>query len=90
MSVTPKDVAEFMITKLEESNYLYQEYIAHDIDTDFGGDFTYINENGNLAIDNKVLTAFRQLTEGKVVWDRREKAWRFRESSDSSGRQQEG
>lgn len=89
MTTTPKEVAEWMMEELAKTSYLYQETTVYDISKKFGDDFTYINENGNLAIDKKVLSAFRKLNEGNVVWDRGEKAWRFRESFDSLGRQQD-
>jgi hypothetical protein len=89
MSKTPKEVAEWMMEELARTSYLYQETTVYDISEKFGDEFTYVNENGNLAIDKKVLSAFKKLNEGNVVWDRGEKAWRFRESFDSPGRQQD-
>ena len=75
--VTVKSIAEWMLKQLDEKNkYLYQEDVAHKIKQEFGDEFVYLNENGNLAIDKKILKEFRKLTEGKVVWDRGEIAWR--------------
>ena len=54
----------------------------------FGDDFVYINENGNLAIEKKVLNVFRKLTDDSVVWSRGERMWRLREENDEPGRQQ--
>ena len=89
MSTTPKDVAQWMMEELKRVNYLYQETVVYDIDSKFGDEFTYINDNGNLAISKNVLAAFRKLNEGNVIWERGEKMWRFRESYDSPGRQQD-
>lgn len=83
-----KDVAEWMFEELKRQNYLYQETVVYDINSKFGDEFTYMNDNGNLAISKKVLAAFKKLNDGGVVWVRGEKAWRFRQNYDSDGRQQ--
>ena len=77
------DVAAFMLKRLNEDKTLYQEVIVYEIQQQYGGEFVYINENGNLAIGRKVLSEFRKLTEGKVVWSRSEQYWRFREDYDA-------
>jgi hypothetical protein len=51
----------------------------------FGSDCVYENENGNLAIDRKVLSEFRKLTTDDVVWERGERLWRRREDYDPEG-----
>lgn len=73
---TAKDVAEWMATQFDKSCYLYQEDVVYKIQKNFGKDFVYDNENGNLAIGKNVLREFRKFTEGEVVWERSEKAWR--------------
>ncbi|QOY51191.1 DUF6953 family protein [Candidatus Sulfurimonas baltica] len=74
--VDTKDVAQFMFDKLEESNSLYQYDIVHDIETTYGNEFVYQNENGNMAIEKKVLTAFNKFKkENNIEWDKSEKAW---------------
>ena len=78
-----------MLAKLNRDGKLYQETIVYEISTKFGERFTFINENGNLAIGKTVLTAFRSISEDSVVWDRGDKAWRNRESFDQPGRQQD-
>jgi hypothetical protein len=85
---TPKEVAEWMLTELRRTKYLYQDTVVYDIANKFGNEFTYINENGNLAIDKQVLRAFRKLTENSVVWERGERLWRMREDYDPQGRRQ--
>ncbi|WP_404999754.1 DUF6953 family protein, partial [Escherichia coli] len=45
-------------------------------DKQFGDTFVYLNANGNLSIDKKVLAKFRKLTNDTVIWERGEKAWR--------------
>ena len=78
-----------MLAQLESEQSLYQESIVGDIEDKFGSQFVYDNENGNSAIDRKVLAAFTKLTGEKVVWERGERLWRFREKGDSKGRQQD-
>lgn len=79
---TACDVASFMLARMKEDGTLYQEVVVCQIQERFRDEFVYINDNGNLAIDRKVLSEFRKLTEGKVVWNRGEQYWRFREDYD--------
>jgi len=79
---TAKDVADFMVQRLSDDEILYQEVVVYEIQEKFGDEFVYINQNGNPAIDRKVLAEFRKLTEHKVVWSRGERYWRFKEDYD--------
>jgi len=83
-SHTPKDVAEFMARRLSEQKELVQEDIVFDIERQFGKEFVYENENGNSAIDKKVLAEFRKLTPD-AVWERGTRSWRPREKFDTPG-----
>lgn len=89
MRPTAKDVARFMLSELKREKYLYQEQVVFDIQEQFGDEFVYDNENGNPAISKEVLKEFRALTEDRVIWERGERMWRFRESYDETGRMQE-
>ncbi len=75
---TVDDVAQWMKSELENTNWLYQETVVYKIKELFGDTFVYLNANGNLSIDKKVLATFRKLTNDTVIWDRGEKAWRKR------------
>ncbi len=86
---TAKDVAEWMMKEVSDGTFMYQEMIVHEITQKFGDEFTYFNENGNPAIDKKVLREFRKLSGDTVVWLKGERAWRMREKGDSKGRQQD-
>jgi hypothetical protein len=86
---TTSDVATWMLGELERRRYLEQEQVAWDIQRKFGKQFTYHNENGNPAIDKKVLTAFRKLSGDGVIWSRSERHWRYRVHTDKPGRQQD-
>ena len=88
--MTPSDVAAWMAEELDRVEYLYQETAVYEIQTRFGDEFVYTNDNGNLAISREVLREFRKLTADTVVWERGERYWRFRESYDSPGRRQAG
>jgi hypothetical protein len=73
--------AEFRLSH----GYLEHQYIIYEIESRFGDDFVYQNENGNLAIRKQVLAEFRALTP-EAVWSRSEKAWRTRQSGDDPNR----
>ncbi len=85
---TPEKIAEWMVTVLERDECLYQAMIVYGIAERFGHEFTYINQNGNMSIDRRVLTAFRKLTEKMVVWEQKERSWRKRQETDAVGRKQ--
>jgi len=88
--VTALDVANWMFAHFETSKYLYQETVVYKIKKEFGLDFVYFNQNGNLAIGKDVLKEFRKVSEGKVIWERGDKAWRkLRENENYKGRQVE-
>lgn len=76
-----------MLGELEAKGYLDQEHAVREMEIRFGEEFVYLNDNGNPAIDRRVLAAFRTLTEGEVVWDRSSFVWRKREAWDPPGRQ---
>ncbi len=87
--VTPGVIAQWMLDELERHQVLYQADAVNSIDREFGAEFTYLNENGNPAIDRRVLRAFRKLTGDTVVWDRWDFCWRKRTERDAPGRLQE-
>jgi hypothetical protein len=88
-SATPEDVAHYLSDLLDEQKYLDQADAVFEVEKKFGRDFVYSNELGNDAIDQKVLDAFKKLTEDTVVWSRSDKQWRHRSPGDTPGRQQE-
>lgn len=87
---TAKDVADWMFAQLTASRYLDQETVVWKVEKQFGQHFVYDNANGNPAIDKKVLSEFRKLTEGIAVWDRSDRAWRLLQQGEKyTGRQVE-
>jgi len=86
---TVNEVARWMVEQMEGDQYMYQEVVVYEIASRFGDQFTYDNDNGNLAIGKDVLKEFRRLTKDTVVWLRGERAWRKREKGDKASRQQD-
>lgn len=82
------DVARYMLEQLEKRRELYQEDIVFEIERKFGSAFVYDNENGNRAIDKKVLAEFRELTPD-TVWERGSRCWRKRQKYDISEKRQQ-
>jgi hypothetical protein len=72
---TAEDVALWMQSELERRGELHQIDAVLEIETRFGDEFVYETERGSLAVDRKVLRAFRKLTEDTVVWMRRDRCW---------------
>ena len=67
----------------------FQETAVSHIALKFGYEFTYDNENGNLAIRRDVFAAFRRLAKDSVVWEREDRCWRKRKMDDKPTKQQD-
>ena len=89
--VTPEAIAQWMASRLDEDKRgrLYQSDAVAEIAKLFGDEYTYTNDNGNPAIDKRILTAFRKITGNAVVWERWDFCWRKREDDDAPSRKQE-
>lgn len=87
--VTPETIAQWMMSRLEETGHLYQSDAVQEIAEKFGDEYTYTNDNGNPAIDKRILKAFRIITGDTVIWERWDFCWRKREERDAPGRKQE-
>ena len=74
--MTPKEVAQWMLDQMGDSDLLYQDSIAERIQTSCGEDFVYKSKNGKCGIRKSVLAEFRKLTQGQLVWVLGERAWR--------------
>jgi len=81
-------MSQWMVEQVELKGPLDQATAAEHIRAKFGKQFTYENENGNLAIDKAVLALFLRWTRDSIVWNRSSREWRKRHSSDKPGRQQ--
>ena len=73
-----------MVDRLAELTYLDQELVVYHL-AEHAPDLTYYNDEGGLAIDKRVLEAFRKITPD-VVWSRSERHWRAREPYDVPGK----
>lgn len=86
MTAPLEQVSEWMAETVLKDGILYQQQAAYEIVDRFGEEFTYLNDNGNVAIRRDVLRQFRNMTEDTVVWDRGQRMWRTREAYDSPER----
>jgi hypothetical protein len=77
-----------MLDELKRNGDLYQDSVVGEIAKKFGSQFTYTNDNGNEAIRKDVLSAFRKISKGTVVWEREDRYWRMRKHGDASPREQ--
>jgi hypothetical protein len=80
-------IAAWLLRMVEEEGTIEQEIAAVEIQREFP-EFVFVNQNGNLAIDRRVLAAFRELSGDRVVWESGARLWRLREEFDSPGRGQ--
>jgi hypothetical protein len=85
---TAAEVAEWMVSEIDQNTLLYQQVAVDEIAGRFGEEFTYTNANGNLAIGKGVLAEFKQATGDTVIWNRSGRYWRKREDNDEPGRLQ--
>jgi hypothetical protein len=77
-----------MLGDLEQNDGLYQDAAVGEIMERFGEEHAWYNDNGNPAIEKRVLTEFGTLTVGTVVWIKSYRMWRHREDGDLPGREQ--
>jgi len=87
--VDANEVADWMASEVEVEGFLYRETAVTQIAERFGDEFIYVDADGTSAISEAVLSAFRRLTEGAVIWDPWDKCWRQRQVHDpaeNSGR----
>lgn len=89
MPFTAEDVAKWMLDQIAEHRRLYQDTVVDEIRKRFGKQFTYFNDYGNEAIGKDVLKAFKAISAETVIWERGDRAWRFRTPQDMPGRQQD-
>jgi len=86
--VTPSDVAQWMLSTIQEQGELTQSNAFYEINKRFGTGFTSITNSGSPSVGSSVLTAFRKISDDVIIWERGDKKWRKREFYDVPGRQQ--
>jgi hypothetical protein len=85
---TASDVAQWMLSTIEEQGELTQNNAYYQINKQFGTGFTTVTNSGSPSIKGSVLTAFKKISDEVVIWERGDKKWRKREFYDAPGRQQ--
>lgn len=85
--MTPREAAEWMLKQFEAKRFLYQEEAASHLLHLHDEALAYFDGSGNLCVGKDVLALFNKLTPD-VVYERADKFWRDRLSSDRPGRQQ--
>jgi hypothetical protein len=79
---THKNIAQWLHDRIMDEDYVYQSTVVYEIAEKFGEEYTYTNENGNLAIDKKVLKEFRNLKGDEILWDKSERCWHKKTDAD--------
>ncbi len=87
-TVTPVDVAAWMLAEVTSQESLWQTDAADEIGRRFGAEFIYENERGTPCISKAVLKEFRKISEDTVVWEKGYRTWRLRGKGDPLGKRQ--
>ena len=85
---TTADVAQWMLSVIQEQGELTQNNAYYYINKQFGPGFSTVTNSGSPSIKGGVLTAFKKISADDVIWERADKKWRKREFYDAPGRQQ--
>ncbi len=85
---TSNDVAQWMLSAIQERGELSQNNAFYEINKQFGSGFITITNSGSPSIKGGVLTAFKKISETTIVWERGDKRWRKRAFYDTPGREQ--
>jgi hypothetical protein len=85
--MTPDQAAQWMLEKFEAERFLYQQAAATHLLDLHDEALAYYDGNGNVCVGKAVLVAFNKLTPD-AVYQRADKYWRDRLTSDQPGRQQ--
>ena len=85
---TSSDVAQWMLSVIQEQGELSQNNAYYEINKQFGSGFTTVTTSGSPSVGRSVLTAFKKISDDLVIWERGDKKWRKREFYDAPGRQQ--
>ena len=85
--MTEKEAAEWMARRFVESGFLYQEEAASHLLMLQDEKLAYYDQNSNSCVGKMVLSEFQKLTPD-AVYERTDKFWRDRLSTDQPGRQQ--
>jgi hypothetical protein len=70
-----REAAQLLHERLMQEYYYPQEQAVEDLRQAGLDEFIYANENGNPAINGRVLKLFKQLRSPQAEWDKGDKAW---------------
>nr|WP_041613783.1 hypothetical protein [Paenibacillus sp. JDR-2] len=59
-----------MVNEIKFRGMLRQEEAIEHVKQQFGEQYIFVNENGNVSLEKEVKKAFRKLHKGRVAWDR--------------------
>ncbi len=85
--MSPDEAAQWMLNKFEANRFLYQEEAAAHLLHLHDEKLAYYDASGNVCVGKAVLASFNKLTPD-AVYERTDKFWRDRLSTDQPGRQQ--
>lgn len=88
--MTLEEVVAWMLDRLKQDGCLYQDDVVDKLIYSGATSFTRENDDGNVVVGSKVLSAFRAATEPGVVWVKPDRYWRWRVSTDEPGREARG
>ncbi|MCK8043914.1 hypothetical protein MSG37_03380 [Shewanella sp. 1CM18E] len=88
--MTPTDVSDWMLLKLQKEDCIYQDDVVDYIVKSGAEELLKENADGNLVLSQAVLKAFKLATPDNVVWVRSDFYWRWRVTEDEPGRQARG
>lgn len=84
--MTPQEAARWMLAELQREGYLDQETTAFELEK-LDTSLVYMNDEGGIGINKKVLAAFKTLAPTEeYVWSRSYRQWRTREPYDEPGK----
>lgn len=76
---TVQTIAAWMLAEIKRHGTLEHYQVAAEIVERFGPEWDYANENGNPAVDPRILRQFRRQHAGTVEWDKSGLCWALTE-----------
>ena len=86
----PEKIADWMLSEVQKHGCIYQDDVVDYLVRAKADDLLRENSDGNLVVGQRVLSAFKAITETSVVWVKPDRYWRFRVAEDEPGREARG
>ncbi|WP_046225952.1 DUF6953 family protein [Paenibacillus dauci] len=67
---TEQQIAEWMVNQIREQGVLKQEDAIAHVRAQYGEQYLFTSESGNISLDKEIKKAFRKSHGGRVAWDR--------------------